>query len=383
VTETFDVRFRTRIIGGRGAARSRAPQAALDLGLERVYLVTDRATRQTGKVELVADALEAAGVNVTAIHDEVLVDGDTGIAEEMAMLAAEAGADGFVSIGPGVVIETAKAAALLHTHRGSLADYAEPDSVKAPLKPHLAVATLPGPAAEVTTNLGIADGRGGRVRVDSPFLAPDVAVLDPDFLEGGRPVRLVEGGFLALARAVEGLISSRANPFSDGLHATALATLASAIVRAGAEGESGAPAREALLYASAEAGLGFNASRAGAAVALSTALAALAGTPPGSASAALLPELVLALEGRVKIGRWQLVADLLPAAQPTAGGVASALQALREAVGLPKELLAAGSSQDALAAVVALALHDPAIQGSPREPDAGWLIGVLAGLRAG
>lgn len=383
MTETFDVRLRTRIIGGRGAARSSAPQAALDLGLKRVYLVTDRATRQTGKVQPVADALESAGVNVTAIHDEVPVNGDGVIAEEMAMLAAEAGADGFVSIGPGVVIEMTKAAALLYTYPGALTGYAEPGSVKAPLKPHLAVATLPGPAAEVTTTLGIADGGGGRVRVESPFLTPDVAVLDPDFLEVGRPVRVVEGGFLALARAVEGLISSRANPFSDGLHATALATLASALVSAGLEGESGATAREALLYASAEAGLGFNSSRAGAAVALSSALAALAGTPPGTAAAALLPGLVLALEGKVESGRWKLVADLLRAGQPTAGGVAAALQALREEAGLPKELLAAGSTDQALEVVVALALQDPAIQGSPREPEAGWLTSVLAGLRGG
>ena len=78
-----------------------------------------------------------------------------------------------------------------------------------------------------------------------------------------------------------------------------------------------------------------------------------------------------------------MVADLLRAGQPTAGGVAAALQALREEAGLPKELLAAGSTDQALEVVVALALQDPAIQGSPREPEAGWLTSVLAGPRGG
>jgi alcohol dehydrogenase class IV len=382
VTETFDLSIRTRLIGGRGTATSHAPGAARDLGLERAYLVTDRPTRQSGKVQPIADACEAAGINVTAIHDEVPAGGDAGIAEEIAMLAAEAGADGFISVGPGVVTDMTKAAALIYTHEGTLADYAEPGSIARPLKPHLAIATLPGPAAEVTTTCALADGAGGLVRLESRFLQPDVAILDPDFLEGGRPIRVVAGGFSALARAVEGIASRQANPFSDGLHASALATIASALPGAATEGEDGAPAREALLYASAEAGLGFNSSRAGAGDALATALATLAGTPAGAAAAALIPEVVKALGDSLANGRWQLIADLVGATTSNANGVATALRALREQAGLPSELLAAASGDDALDAVVNLALSDPAVQGSPRKPDAAWLGRVLTALRA-
>ena len=382
MTETFDLSIRTRLIGGRGSATAQAPRAARDLDLERVYLVTDRPTRETGKVQPVADALEAAGVNVTAIHDEVPAGGDAGIAEEIAMLAGEAGADGFVSIGPGVVTDMTKAAALIHSHGGALADHADPDSIKGALKPHLAIAILPGPAAEVTASCAVGDGAGGLVRIASRFLQPDVAILDPDFLEGGRPIRVVAGGFLALARAVEGLVSRRASPFSDGLHASALATTAAALPGAGTPGEEGAPARGALLYASAEAGLGFNASASGAAGALAEALATLAGTPPGAAAAALLPGVVETWGDGVADGRWRLLADLLGATTSDATGVATALRALRDRAGLPAELLAAGSSEDALEAVVSLALADPAISGSPRDPEAGWLREVLAALRA-
>ena len=125
------------------------------LGVTHAFVVVDQGVRASGLAGPILDSLRAAGVQLTEYDD---VDTEPGIqAVERAVAAARAagvgasGADGygFVAIGGGSAIDTAKVANLVSTHGGQIMDYVNPPVGRGvrppgPLRPLLAIPTTPG-----------------------------------------------------------------------------------------------------------------------------------------------------------------------------------------------------------------------------------------------
>lgn len=181
----FDV-ARTRF--GRGVL-AEVGETARSLGLKRVAVVTDRAVAALPFFEVATRSLKEAGVDCVQWLDSKVEPTDESFLEA-ARWGSEVQPDGWISIGGGSSIDTAKAANLFSTHPppAGIDDFLHyvnaPVGAAAPLpgplRPHIACPTTAGTGSEGTgyaicdiTSLGVKTALANR------GLKPSLALVDP------------------------------------------------------------------------------------------------------------------------------------------------------------------------------------------------------------
>ena len=165
---------------GRGAAADAGWE--LDrLGVKRAMLVSDPGVAAAGITDRVRESVESVGIE-TEVWDRARVEPTDESFGAAAAFAVEGGFDGFVGIGGGSSIDTAKVSDLIATHGGEIMDYVNPpvgEGRKPPgaLKPLLAIPTTCGSGAEATT-VAILDIPEQRVKtgISHRYLRPDQAM---------------------------------------------------------------------------------------------------------------------------------------------------------------------------------------------------------------
>ncbi len=154
-------------------------------GVRRVLIVTDPGINAIGAPQRIADNLKRYDID-SEIFDGVHVeptDDSMNKAVEYARVQGEW--DGFVAVGGGSAIDTAKAINLLTSHPGELMDYINKPigAAKAPpgqLKPLIAVPTTAGTGSE-STAMCVLDILSMKVKTGISHwrLRPTLAVIDP------------------------------------------------------------------------------------------------------------------------------------------------------------------------------------------------------------
>jgi alcohol dehydrogenase class IV len=268
----------SRIKYGSGALREVGGDAR-ELGMTRVALVTDPVVAKLPFVASVTASLRAAGCDVV-IYDESSVEPtDASFAHAIAF-ARDGKFDGFVSVGGGSSIDTAKAANLYATYPADFDEYVNAPigrgtPVPGPLRPHIACPTTSGTGSEVT-GIAIFDylAHHAKTGMVSKRLRPTLGIVDPD-VTASLPANVVAcSGFDVLSHALESYTarpftartaptpqaprpsSQGANPFSDIACREALQILGGHIVRAVSD-PSDHEARERMMFAAMLAGIGF------------------------------------------------------------------------------------------------------------------------------
>ena len=187
------------------------------LGVTRALLVTDPGVAALGLPERVRAAIEAEGIEVV-VHDRSRVEPTIESFQEAADVAREAGVDGFVSVGGGSSIDTAKVAALVTTHPAPIIDYVNPPigggrKPASPLLPHLAIPTTSGTGSEATT-VAVLDIPELKVKtgISHRYMRPSQGIVDPE-LTRTLPAQVTSStGLDVVCHAAESYIS---RPFSD------------------------------------------------------------------------------------------------------------------------------------------------------------------------
>ena len=263
----------SRITFGAGCL-AEAGERARAAGMRRAALVTDARLRALPWFDEVAQALRAAGVDVV-VFDEVAIEPTDASFEAAARFAREAGVDGYVSLGGGSVIDTAKAANLYATYPAELRAYVNAPAgdarpVPGPLAPHLACPTTCGTGSEVT-GIAIFDwvALGAKTGIASPRLRPTEALVDPRVTRTLPASVVAASGMDVLSHAIESFtarpftarpailprpMSQGANPWSDVGCREALRLLGAHLVPA-VEGDD--HAREQVMWAATLAGIAF------------------------------------------------------------------------------------------------------------------------------
>ena len=164
-------------------------------------LVSDPGVAAAGITDRVRESVEAAGISVE-VWDRARVEPTDESFGEAAAFAVEGGFDGFVGIGGGSSIDTAKVSDLIATHGGEIMDYVnapvgEGRKPPAPLKPLLAIPTTCGSGAEATT-VAILDIPDQHVKTRD--LAPLPAARSGDRGSRADRVAAARGGRLVRAR---------------------------------------------------------------------------------------------------------------------------------------------------------------------------------------
>ena len=258
-----------------------AGEQALEQGLKRVALFTDKTLRSSVHVAAVSASLRTAGVEFV-IYDEISVEPTTASFQAAARFASEGKFDGYVSVGGGSVMDTCKAANLYATHPADFMSYVNApigggQKVPGPLKPHIACPTTAGTGSETTGiaifNLTEINAKTGII---SRRLIPTVALIDPTVTLTLPGKVMAASGFDCMSHALESItarawprrlnpargvnrpVSQGANPFSDALAGEALKAVGKFLVRA-VNDANDVEARTEMMFAATQAGIAFNA----------------------------------------------------------------------------------------------------------------------------
>jgi len=254
-------------------------QEARALGIQRAAVYTDSRVASLPLFEEAVAALRHEGIE-TVVYDEVRVEPTDASFKDAAAFASSSAFDGFISIGGGSVIDTAKAANLYSTFPGDFMDYVNAPigqglAVPGPLRPHLACPTTAGTGSE-STGIAVFDllEMKSKTGISSRTMLPDRGIVDPRWTESLPATVMAATGFDAISHALEALtakpftsrprpesIAGRpmpqgANPFSDTLCREALRQAGQYLVRA-VNDDTDQEARHAMMYAATVAGVGF------------------------------------------------------------------------------------------------------------------------------
>ena len=263
---------------GSGAVAEAGWEAAR-LGISRAFLVTDPGVAAAGHLDTVRSSLEAAGIECV-VFDGARVEPTLESLQEACAAAAGAGVDGFVSVGGGSAMDTAKVAALVTSEPADVMDYVNPPvgggrKPSRPLMPHLAIPTTPGTGSEATT-VAVLDIPSLRVKsgISHRYMRPAQAIVDPELTRTLAPEVVASAGLDVVCHAAESFLSkpytSRpapaspderppyqgSNPVADLWSARALETGGRFLRRAVADNDD-VEARGAMMLAATLAGIGF------------------------------------------------------------------------------------------------------------------------------
>lgn len=371
-------------------ALERIPNELQHLNAKRPLVLSDAVLAKIGTMAQVTAAMVAEGVAPAASFTEIPVDSSLAVVNQIAAFYRDQQCDSIVAIGGGSVIDTAKGVRLvLSQDTDDIFSISGLENVtRGKHIPFVVVPTTAGTGSECT---GVAviknDENGVKMEFLSPFVEPDVAVIDPRMTEGLPPKATASTGMDALCHAVEACTCLQANPLSTAYATAAIRLIAQNLETATLNGKN-REARFHMALASTMAGIAFSNSMVGAVHAIGHALGGVCGVPHAVAMTILLPH-VMRYNLSHSAGAY---ADLLPwlvgmdAAMSTpadrrAEAAIEAIEALgrklNTACGLPLTLSAAGVGKEAFPKVAEFAVNDGALIVNPRAATESQVLEIL------
>jgi len=286
----FDFQPRTRIVFGAGTI-ARTGELARETGIRKALLVTDRGVVAAGHAEKARQALEAAGVT-TAVFDQARENPTTRDVQLCVEAARAAGIDGFIGLGGGSSLDSAKGCNFVLTNGGKMQDYWGVGKASKPMLPLIAIPTTAGTGSECQSFALIADEvTHQKMACGDPKAAARVAILDPA-LTVSQPRQVAAcTGIDALSHALETAVTRKRNAISTAYSREAFRLCAQSFPRALMAGDD-LEARGGMLAGAALAGLAIENSMLGAAHAAANPLTARYGIVHGRAVGLMLPAVV-------------------------------------------------------------------------------------------
>ena len=365
----------TRVIAGVNLIESTGFEFAKE-GAERPLIVTDEVIRETGLVGAVSAGITDGGLDVAGVFDSVPQDSDTEVVASCAEAAKSAGADSFLAVGGGSVMDTAKAANVLFTHGGTVRDWEgiltlprERDGLgrPLPLAPLGAIPTTAGTGSEASFAAVV------KVEIGDIALYPRLAILDPAATATLPAPIAAATGMDALTHAIEGYVSTEWNSHADAFALQAIRMIRDNLERAVAD-TSDDEARGNMLVAANLAIQPSGSGAIGAAHSMSHPCGGHFGVPHGIANAINLPWVIEynAAGGEGIADRYRVVCDVMGADAGGAGAhvgkaLADEVRALTGRLGLPQRLSEVGVPEEGIPRLVEGAMGDGCTLVNARE----------------
>lgn len=250
-----------------------------NLGASRVLVVTDPLLTDSEPVRITIGALQSRRID-TVLFDRVRIEPTDRSFKEAIAFATAGDFDGYVAIGGGSTIDTAKAANLYATYPAEFLDYVNPPigkgvPVPGPLKPLVAVPTTAGTGSE-TTGVAIFDylEMHAKTGIAHRALRPSLGIIDPHNTRTLPPMATACTALDIFCHAIESLTAvpfnqrpapenpqlrpayQGANPISDIWSSKSIEIIARNLLRVMDHPEDD-EARGQMLLAATYAGIGF------------------------------------------------------------------------------------------------------------------------------
>lgn len=356
---------------GRGARNNLATEIKAR-GFHKVLLVTDKTLYESKLVDKVTRVLER---NIIGYYmfDGVKPNPTVKNVQDGLLMANINNVDCIVAVGGGSVIDTAKAISIIMTNPEfndvvSLDGVADTKNKGLPL---FALPTTSGTAAEVTINYVITDeARTKKMVCVDVHDIPQVAIIDPDLMDGMPQGLAAATGMDALTHAMEGYITKAGWLIPDMFHINAMSLIYKNLEKAA--NEKNKVAVEKMAYAQYIAGMGFSNVGLGIVHSMAHSLGAYFDTPHGVANALLLPH-VLKFNGKVcpELFRNMGSSFGLNMANTTdeeaVQKVVDAVAELSKKLNIPQKLSDIGIPKEMIPTLAKQAINDACTPGNPRE----------------
>ena len=274
------------LITGAGASAQVGEEIG-KLKVKKALIVTDQVLVRLGALDGVKQTLQQSQVPF-AVFDAIFTEPTADFVREGLKAYRENRCDFLLAFGGGSAIDTAKAIAVMATNAGSIEDYQGAGKIPQKGAPLIAVPTTAGTGSEVTPFTIITDTeRDVKMLIGSPFLTPDVAIVDP-LLTLSMPRSLTAAtGIDALTHAIEAYVSVKAQPMSDIFCLSAIELIAGNLKQAWTDGTN-IEAREKTMLGALQAGIAFGNSSVALVHGMARPIGAYFHVPHGASNAALL-----------------------------------------------------------------------------------------------
>jgi alcohol dehydrogenase len=285
--KTFSFTGARKILFGNGSFAS-LPEQLAEGKIARPLVVLDRALGQSGLREKLSALLGAAKIDFV-LFDKTEPEPPLELVDEGAALAVKKKCDGVVGIGGGSAMDLAKAIAVVAANKGKAEAFLGLNKVPGPGLPKIMIPTTAGTGSEVTfTAVFIRKKLKKKEGMNSPYLYPELALLDPELTLTLPAQPTAATGIDALCHAIESYTSVNASPMSELLSLEAIRLIGENLRTAVHDGTNLA-AREAMLLGSLYAGLGLANAGVTAVHSLSYPLGGKYGVSHGLANTIMLP----------------------------------------------------------------------------------------------
>lgn len=273
--------------------------------MTRVFIVTDRSMVDLGFVDKVTKQLALRRNKVQyQLFCDVEPDPDITTVQRGVDVMRTFEPDVIIALGGGSSMDAAKGMWLFYEYPGVCFDdlkqkfmdirkraFRYPElGKKASL---VCIPTTSGTGSEVTPFAVISDKANNKKYPLADYaLTPSVAIIDPAFTMNLPAVITADTGMDVLTHAIEALVSTLANDYTDGLALQAIKMVFDYLPRAVKNGKNDPEAREKMHNASAIAGMAFANAFLGMNHSLAHKIGAVHHVPHGRANAILLPHVI-------------------------------------------------------------------------------------------
>ncbi len=380
-TSRHTYNFPTKIEYGPGAVKDMV-NTIKATGVKKGLLVTDKGIEKVGTPAKLVELFKAAGIEI-----EVFSDVKSNPTDENVYKGAEVykscGAEFIVGLGGGSPIDAAKTIKCMATHDGPLEKYDDMKGgdkyIQNNMPPFYAVPTTAGTGSEVGRSSVITILKNNtKTIIFSPYLMPDIAVLDPE-LTVSMPAWLTAAtGVDAFVHNLEAYIMDVYHPFADGIAKEGLEMCINHLPVAVKDGNDIA-ARGNMLMASAmgatafQKGLGLNHS-------IAHALGVMFDAHHGLANAAVLLEVMKFNASDPQVNKKLASLGTMLNTDKDAYAVLEAIKNWLISLEMPTDLKPLNVPLDKAQAIEEYALKDPCCPLNPRKVEKGDIVELITNM---
>ena len=184
--------------------------------INKALIVVDYNLKKKGIVDYIFNNLKEENISFTVFDNIKNEPTITEIDQAINDLNISSNYDGIIGIGGGSTIDVTKLLAVSGSIKGSIRNYIGTNLINKPGIPLIVLPTTSGTGAEVTPNAIVKDKKKEwKKGIVSPYLIPDLVILDPELTFSVPPKITAETGLDAFTHAIECFICKKSNPMSD------------------------------------------------------------------------------------------------------------------------------------------------------------------------
>ncbi|MFL5739398.1 MAG: iron-containing alcohol dehydrogenase [Flavisolibacter sp.] len=362
------IRFPNKLVFGKGNM-SVLVDEVFQLGAKKVLIITIKPL--LARLNEVVNGLESKSVKV-AIDTSIIQEPCFGDFKKLMREVSSFNPDAVIGIGGGSVLDIAKLVAAQLENEQALEEYVGIGLLRGRKKSLICLPATSGTGSEVSPNAILVDETDGQKKgIISPYLVPDVVIVDPLLTMSVPPSITAATGIDALTHCLEAYTNRFAHPIIDLYAYEGMKLIASNIVEAVENGKD-EEARTAVALGSLYGGICLGPVNTAAVHALSYPLGSMFHLPHGLSNALLLPY-VMEFNLVASPNRYADVAIALGCEKQkddvtTARRGAEKVKEIIDQCGLPLRLRDAGVNEEAIPGMAKDAMKvQRLLKNNPRE----------------